>query len=439
VAWPLLKSRPSRLPIDPITRGWAVVTSAGLVRLGFGFVASLAIARSLGVADFGTYSVLAATVGIVGSLAEGGLSEAAVLRMSEVRRSLREAGARARTFFWLRLGLAAAVAALGCALAFVFGGQFLNIDPVLIGWALLGIVATAASGAVGAMLQAIGSFGRMSSLTLVNTVATAALAVALALLGRLDLLSALIVLGIGTSVLTFAAGRSMLPRSWSLALPSIRRLTAEADPLFATGRWLWLASIFAMVTANAEVLLLNQWMALPVVGAYALASNLASKADVVNHSLYTVLLPGLSSLRGRGALTDYLRRGLLRGGTIALGLVLLIPLVQPFVLLFYGQQFAAAVPFLQLLLGVMAFDVVLTPLLLLPLAYRRPRVLAAADGARAITLVAVALILLPVVGALGAIVARFAARVAGAILVLVALWSDRAALEIEHEEAASVA
>ena len=78
--------RPSLRP-DPITTGWAVVTSAGVVRLGLGFVASLLIARALGPADYGIYAVLAATVGIVGSLAEGGLTEAAVLRISRVASS----------------------------------------------------------------------------------------------------------------------------------------------------------------------------------------------------------------------------------------------------------------------------------------------------------------------------------------------------------------
>src|SRR6266568_571825 len=100
--------------IDPITRGWAVVTSAGVVRLGLGFVASLVIARALGPADFGIYAVLAATVGIVGGLAEGGLTEAAVLRISAVGpaspdQGISEVGPaspdqamqRARSFWWL--------------------------------------------------------------------------------------------------------------------------------------------------------------------------------------------------------------------------------------------------------------------------------------------------------------------------------------------------
>ena len=430
-----------KLGVDPVTRGWAVVTSAGVVRLGLGFIASLAIARALGPANFGIYAVLAATVGVVGSLAEGGLTEAAVLRISAVRPHQSDAAeVRARAFFWLRLGVSAAIVALGCGLAGLISGWFLGgLDDGLLRWALLGIVATAASGAVSAMFQATGAFGRMSSLTLINTALTAVLAIVLAAVHRLDLVAALVILGIGTSLATFLAGCAMLPNGWRLALPSPDALAREGRELLRTGRWLWLASVFAMLTANAEVLLLNRWAALPLVGAYALALNLASKADVVNHSLYTVLLPGVASLDRREGLRSYTRRGLLRGGAIALGLLVLIPLAEPFIVLVYGAEFKQAIEFFRLLIGVMIFDVLLTPFLLLPLAYRRARLLAAADGVRAVTLVLVAIGLIPIYGAFGAIVARLAARVAGAVLVLASLYLARQALEIEHKEAAGIA
>jgi len=425
--------------VDPITRGWAVVTSAGVARLGLGFVASLVIARALGPAAFGTFAVLAASVGIVGGLAEGGLTEAAVLRMSAAWPDKPGiALQRARAFFWLRLGLAAVVVVVGCLVAGPLAQRILNTDDGLLRWALLGIVATAASGAVSAMLQATGAFGRMSSLTLFNTGLTALLAVALALASRLDLLAALVVLGIGTSLATFVLGAWMLPARWRLSLARVAELRAEGRHLVRTGRWLWLASVFAMLTANAEVLLLNRWATLPLVGAYALALNLATKADLVNTSLYTVLLPGVTRLDERGKIAAYLRRGLFRGGVIALGLLLLIPLAEPLVTLVYGAEYATAVIFFRLLLGVMVFDVLLTPFLLLPLAYRQPKLLAAADAMRAVTLVLAAVGLIPIYGAFGAILARFAARVAGAALVLGALWLGRPPLKVQHEEAPGV-
>ena len=202
-------------------------------------------------------------------------------------------------------------------------------------------------------------------------------------------------LGIGTSVVTFLVGRGMLPAGWTASPPSLEKLRAEAVHLVRTGRWLWVASVFAMLTANAEVLLLNRQAALPLVGAYALALNLATKADLVNSSLYTVLLPGVAGLRDRAAVASYVRRGFLRGGVIGLGLLLLIPVSEPLIVLIYGADFAQAAVFFRLLLGVMVFDVLLTPLLLLPLAYRQARLLAAADALRAITLVLVAMVTIP--------------------------------------------
>jgi len=424
--------------LDPVTRAWAVVTSAGMVRLGLGFVASLIIARSLGPADFGVYAVLAAAVGIVGTLAEGGLTEAAVLRIASVwPASVDAAEQRARAFFWLRLGVSVVIVGAGCGVAGVVAERLLNgVDAGLLRWALLGIVATAASGALSAILQATGAFGRMSSLTLINTGLTALLAAGLAVLGQLNLLSALIVLGIGTSLATFGAAAGMLPRGLRPGpTPHVRR---EARHLFHTGRWLWLASLFAMLTANAEVLLLNRWVALPLVGAYALALNLASKADVVNQSLYTVLLPGVAGQAVRERPRGYLRSGLLRSGLVALGLLVLIPLAGPIIVLLYGPSYAPSVVFFQLLLGVMIFDVMLTPFLLLPLAYRQPKLLAAADAVRAITLIGVAVALMPAYGAFAAVAARFAARVAGAVLVAIALYSGRQALQVQHKEAAGV-
>jgi O-antigen/teichoic acid export membrane protein len=408
-----------------------------MVRLGLGLIASLAIARALGTADFGTYSVLAATVGVVGALAEGGLTEAAVLRISAAG----PAGERrARGFFWLRLGLAAGVVGCGCLISGDLSSRLLNgIDPGLLRWALLGIVATAASGAVSAMLQATGAFGPMSGLMLINTGLTAVLAVVLGVVHQLNLFTALVVLGIGTSLATFAAGRVMLRPRWQLRVPPAEELRTELGHLVRTGRWLWLAGVFAMLTTNAEVLLLNRSVALPLVGAYALALSLATKADVVNHSLYTVLLPGVGELTRVGHVGDYIRRGLVRSCGISIALLLLVPVAEPLIVLIYGEQFAQAAMFFRLLIAVMIFDVLLTPLLLLPLAYRRPKLLAMADGMRALTLIGAGLGLIPAYGAFGAILARFAARAAGAALILASLYSSRQALQIEHPEPAGVA
>src|SRR5439155_9332223 len=125
----------------------------------------------------------------------------------------------------------------------------------------------------------------------------------------------------------------------NLRPPPIAQLRAEAWELLRTGRWLWLAALLAMLALNIDVLIVNRFVPLELVGAYALAANLASKANVVNHSLYTVLLPGVARLSDRPAVRQYLRQSLGRGALVALGLAACIPLAQPFVVLVYGEQF----------------------------------------------------------------------------------------------------
>jgi O-antigen/teichoic acid export membrane protein len=417
--------------VDAITRGWAVVTSAEVVRLGLGLVASLVIARALGPAGYGVYAVLAAAVGVLGALAEGGLSEAAVLRLAA-----RWSEPSARAFFWLRVGLATLIVGMLCLVAGPLARLVLHLDDdgTLTRWAVLGIVATACSGATSVLLQASGRFGQMSSLTMFNTGLTVLLALVLLQMGQLTLLTALVVLGIGTSLATFALGLALL--RIPVGLPPLAEVRTEARALLPVGRWLWLASVLAMLAANLDLLIVNRFVEPTLVGAFALAVNVASKASVVNHSLYTVLLPGVAQLGDVLSVRAYVRRSLMRSALIAVPMAACILLAEPFVLILYGVAFAAAVPLLQLLLGVVIFDVLATPIVLLPLAYRRPRQMAAADAVRALTLGVVGIGLVPLIGPLGAIVARLAARVAGAGLVVMLLGRSAAAFEVQHEEAA---
>jgi O-antigen/teichoic acid export membrane protein len=248
-----------------------------------------------------------------------------------------------------------------------------------------------------------------------------ALAVALHLLGRLTIITALVILGSSTSLAAFAVGVRLLPEGITLAFPSVRAFRVEARQLLRFGRWLWGSNVLAMLAAQLDLFLVSHWSAPTAVGAYALALNLASKVNVVNHSLFTVLLPSAAALRGRRALRHYLRRSLVRSGLIGIALLPLFPLSGPVITLFYGATYTPAAQLFRLLLGVVVFDLVVTPLLLLPYHYDRPEILAAADALRVIALALVGVWLIPIVGPAGAVAARLGAGVAGAALTLALL------------------
>ena len=418
---PLAAAR--RAAADPLTRGWAVVTVGSVARLGLGFVASVLTARTLGVGDFGVYVSLGAMASIVGAVADFGLTEAAVKRIAEVWNSDEgEAAERGRAFFWTRLGAAVVVVLASSLLILAARAAGLTSVPpaIPVALTLVGVVAAALSGAVSAILQATRRFGRLSAVMLVNSGATALAALVLARLGWLNLVTALVVLGSGASLLSFAVGRSLLPPGWTLAPPA-SRLRDEAGRLVRFGRWLGIANSLAMLAAYLDVLLVVQWSGAASGAFYGLALNLANKVDVVNQSLYAVSLPTAAGVVHGDHWSAYVRRSLRRSAVVGAIVLPLFWLAAPFIGFFYGAAYLPSAGAFSLLLGVVIFDIFTLPLTLLAFPLNEPRLLAAADAVRVLVLVAVGAWLIPIYGANGAALARLCARVVGAGLVLAVL------------------
>jgi len=411
--------------LDPITRNWAIVVSGNVARLALGFVASVLIARALGPADLGVCAVLIATAGIAGALADFGLTDSAVKHIATAwPDDPTTARLRGQVFFWLRVGAAGLVIAI-CVLLFtpLFHDLLGLVDKdLLVSVALLGIMVTAMNGAVNAILQALGHFGRLTIVTFLNAGLTTLAVVAFALAGQLTPFAVLGVVGAGTPAAAFVLACRLLPSTWRLHFPTYQELYTEGQRLIRFGRWLGVANMFAALATQLDLLILNRWDTAATVGIYALALNLATKVDVVNQSMYTVLLPTASTLNSPTATRSYMRRALLRSTLINLALLALLPLAQPFITFFYGPAYEPAIGLFQSLLGVAIFDVFTIPLLLLTYAFNMPKLVAAADALRAATLLLVAIWLVPSYGPVGIVIARFGARVAGAVFTLAMLW-----------------
>ncbi len=394
-------------------------------RMALGFIASILIARALGPAAFGVYAVLGASIAIVGVVADLGLTVTTVSRLSTVwpdEPSI--AHIRGRVASWLRIAAALFFFLLTAALAVPITNQVLGLShvpngPQLFLLAMAGMVAVALSGAVSTILQATNHFGRLSSMSLVNAGLTTILALILAAMGRLNLITALVVLGVGTALASFLVGYRLLPGRWALwQPPAIGNLRLEGSALFRFSRWLWLAGLFTVLIMQLDVVLVGRLTTAVAAGMYGLALNVARKADVVNHSLYTALLPAASSLDNPAAIRKYLRQSLMRSGLIALVLLALIPLADPFIRIFYGPEYAPAADLLQLLLIVVMVDAFALPFILLVFPLERPKLYAASTALQVAFLVLLAAWLIPTIGPSGAAVAKIIARLAGLVLVI---------------------
>jgi len=415
--------------LDPTTRGWAVIFGGDVARMALSFVAGVLVARALGPVQFGVYVVLGAAVAIGNVLVDLGLSQAAVVRVAGVWQSDKALGRyQGGVFVWLRLVTAAAVTLPAIVLA-PWLAKVIGLPGTVAGYsgsgllivALAGIVAAALSGSISTLFQATGRFAPIAVLLVTNAGLTLVLAGILTVVDRLDLLTALLVLGILPSLLTFVVGRKLLGATWRLWPPPRGNVGGEAAGLLRIGGWLWLAGLLTALAARMDLLLVNGMSAPEVVGAYGLAFSLAASVGAVGGSLYTVLLPAASALKGGSDYRKYLSRGLVRSIALSLALVPLVLFARPFIVLVYGSEYLMAVPIFQLFLPVAALELLVMPVMLLVVPLHVPQWLAAAAAFRVAVVVLGCWLLVPLWGSSGAIVARAVAVAAAALLVAAVL------------------
>lgn len=420
-------------PLDRVTRDWLLISGGHAARMALGLIPSILIARSLGAADFGVYGILTAVSGIASVVTDAGLTATASRQINAIWPG-DEAVAQqwGRVFFWSRLLLAFALLSAGFFLAEPLATQWLRLQngetsfvaTLVLRLTLLGVGATTLSGAVTGMLQASRRFKQITQVVLVNAGLTAVLAILLSLVGRLTLVTALVLLGIGTSLVSFVVAWRCLPRPFDLGLPTKAAWQVQGSQLFRFTGWVGLSNILIVLTSQLDVILLNRWgtaTGASALGLYFLALNLTTKTNILNHSLYTVLLPTVSSLKNRADYLDYVRLGLKRGLGIALFLLPLLGVAGPFIRFFYGAEFAPAVPLFQWLLLLVIFDVFTLPITWLAFPINKPYLLATADALRLIILLAGAAWLIPLYGPLGMIAAKAGAKLVGFLFILMAL------------------
>lgn len=405
--------------VDDATQHVMTVLAGHGLRLVLGLASSAMLARGLGPQGLSSFSVVSAAMLIAISMSDFGLGNSAVRFMAgdlneQPSRAYRTASTYARLRLLGSLVLVAFSVLLAGPLASILrlpadgGVQFVRL-------AALGVLATSCSAVVSTILRTLRLFPRLVAAQTLNVVLTVVLLGILFLLGRLTIASALVV-GAVTALAAAILSWFLQPPVWRQALRSSAPLLAnDARRLWRFGRWLWVSNILVIAVSQLDLLLLNRWSDAQATGYYALALNLALKAAIVNQALHTVLLPDVSALNAWDQFVAYIRRSLSRSAILALLLMLTLPIARPFIVTIYGQTYAPSVPLFYLLIGVILFEILVDPLLMLAYPLDMTRHIAASHVVRVATMVLVGSLVIPSSGGQGAALAKLAANVLGAL------------------------
>jgi O-antigen/teichoic acid export membrane protein len=360
-------------------------------------------------------------------LTDMGLTTTIAQRLAQVWPSkLVIAQQRSRTFFWTRVGLVIFAALVGLVFAQPFSRIILRqtTQEAALWWQLtmIGVTATVISGSVTALLRASRQFRSISFVFITNAVITAVFAIILFLRNQLTLTTALLILGVVPSLFSFVVAYKLLPYPLDLRLPNRLVFRQEQKELFRFSRWIGLSNILVAITAQMDVILLSRWWSGTTISFYFLALNLVTKLEIVNHSLYTVLVPTVSALQNRAEMRHYIYANIKRSLFLIILLLPALFLIDPFIGLFYGADFQPAGSLFRWLCLLFAFDVMTLPIILLIFPLQQPKLLAATDALRTFIFIGLSAWLIPIYGPVGVIVAKGAAKVLGFLLTVLALY-----------------
>ena len=402
---------------DP-DRHLVVVIAGQIGRLLIGLVSSALLARALEPEGWRVFSLVGAVLAISITIADFGLSNAAVHFVARDLAGVPERSKRsARAYVALKILTSLVVFCLILAFADRLA-HALKLPPSAGPWLLrlagAGVLATSFSGSITTVLRALRRFERAVLTSLANGALTVILLGMLALTHRLTIASALVA-GAATAMLAGVTGVFLLPGRWRSDLTSPGgSLRPEANRLLRVSRWLWLSAVLGIFHSQLDLLLVNLWLPARIVGLYALALNLAFKADIVNQAFHLVLLPSVAALEGTAGYRPYIRRSLVRSVVFTLVLLLGISLTPFLIPAVYGPLFGPSVGIFLALVTIVIFDMFTSPILLLAYPLRLPHIIALADAVRVVALVVLAGPAIPAMGAYGAVAAKLSAHILGA-------------------------
>ncbi|MDQ3929047.1 MAG: oligosaccharide flippase family protein, partial [Chloroflexota bacterium] len=255
------------------------VTVAGRgVQLLLGLAGNVASARALGPADFGRFGIIMAVVMICGTLADMGLTQAAVKYIARDRQEGAPYDA-ARAYMALRPISAGIVTLLGLLLSAPIAALLLgraDITPYL-QLAFLTLLSLSVSGYPGTILLALGKFGSLGLAGVLNAAITAGGIVLLLMLGQLDL-GTLVGWNVILPLVSSIPAWLLLPRQWlpwrlsgggTNSVRALLRAGGIGRTMLNFGKWLSLATLGSIVASQADVLLLGRLSTPETVGVYS--------------------------------------------------------------------------------------------------------------------------------------------------------------------------
>lgn len=417
-------------------KDFLVVSTGRTVASGFGFLASIILARELGAEDFGLFSLSLAIMIILSGITGGSIDQAIVkFSSAHLNRDKEKAELIFHTTFKIKIIIGLVLLLAGFLLSKPLSRIVFNESGSehLISLSFAGATGVIFLGYVLAFLQSHQTFGKHILLEVLNNFMKLGVIGFMLLINVLNPINSMVVYVV-VPFLTFLVGLTIIPKTFLKASNSQESLLPE---IIHFSKWIVLSYIIFALYRRMDIFLLNYFEGLQTVGVYSAAFMIASTLDLVAASLFVVVFPKVSRFTVRKEYVNFITRFLIA----AIPLYILTCIVfwwisKPLIITFYTKEFVDSVSILRILVPGYAVYMVALPLSAIILSRNRPQLLVLIDFIALLIMFIGSISLIPLYGAKGAAVAALISNLM--FMVLIISWAIKEVRKIPTEESAGI-
>lgn len=382
------------LKIDPIQRQSLISLTNLIVITGVGFLSTMYFAHVLGPAVYGAYSLFLAYFFMFNLIGEGGLSHAAVKRISE--------GIEQNKYFSAYSFMRICLCILSLVILFLFQDLFIDLNTTgLFSFLYLAVIVTCFNNIFSTAVYGLQKVGVQQTSSMFNEIVRILIQVFTVFLG----FSAF---GLAGGFITgFIIGGILCMPFNSLRLENFS--SSHIIGLFTFSVWIFLSSVGSTIYGYTDRILIGYFMTNTEVGIYSIVFQFTTAATFTTLALQTTLFPKFSNMSATGTLNKI---SPLLSRAFTYSLILAVPVCIGGLLLgerllyfFYGADFSSGAPVLTIILLVQILNVFMFLQTMTLNAINKPKLAFYVTAIAATLNVILNLILIPLFGITGAALA----------------------------------
>lgn len=317
--------------------------SSRIILIVLGLLGNVIITRSLGVDNYGTYTLLLTIIAIATQFGNFGLHSANIYYVAQKKMFL---GMLLKNSIWFSFFISLIVGLVIYFLNFYYP-SILNIEPDLLYLALIFIPISLMSLLLKNLLVGIGEIKLDNKLTIYTRIITTLILVCIVSFFNIDVMIVISIFGIGLLIdffLVYSKLKKEITYRYKLSLNLLKKIS-----IF--GFKAYLSAIFAFLVLKSDLFFVNYYLTKTDLGHYSLAVSFIDYIYILPVVIGTVLFQKLSSLKKNDEKYNLMKKITFTfSGVYFVFLVIVYFLSEYLITFLYGEQFSDSVFLVNLLL-----------------------------------------------------------------------------------------